>query len=347
MASELEGRSAWLVSLESTLFSMILVSTLVGNVMTIIVIYKNKSLQTIPNYFVLSLAVSDLGMAIFSEPFCLTVLAVSGWPFGYVMCQFNGFIVLTVVSASMQTIAWMAVNRFYRVVKPSLYGRFFTFKSIKGILFSVWLLAVLVPCPYFLAGNKFVFIPSKFFCYQHVKGAFFTAFLVIFVVGFPSLVIFFCYFRIFQTVKKHNNNLQQSTNRISAEEIKITRTLFVIVVLFMLCWTPVLVIDLIDTFRGRWSLSRSTYTTYSFLAALSSMVNPICYGIMNPLFRREYLKVFNKMLCCKETSNTGNSVERTKTNSAVNVATSSRSNRVKPDSRQDDKIIRCYNVNDA
>ena len=302
MAIELQQRSVYLVVIESTLFAIIFVCTVVGNLMIMVVIYKNKSLQTVPSCFVLSLAVSDLTMALFSEPFCFVVLAVSKWPFGFAMCQFNGYLVLSVVCASIQTMAWTAVNRYYRVVKTSQYGRVFTARILKFILASIWIIALLCPCPYFLAGNKFIFIPAKFFCFQHVNSKLFTAFLLIVFVGFPSCVIFFCYFQIFRTVRNHNRDLYQSNSRVNVEEIKITRTLFVIVVMFMLCWTPILVVDLIDTFKGKWSLNRPIYTTYSFLGVISSMVNPLCYGIMNPQFRKGYFKVFTRLFCYKRVS---------------------------------------------
>jgi len=42
-------------------------------------------------------------------------------------------------------------------------------------------------------------------------------------------------------------------------------------------------------------MSREVYTFYSFLAVVSSATNPIIYGLMNPQFKKEYLKI----LCCK------------------------------------------------
>ncbi|EDO36736.1 predicted protein [Nematostella vectensis] len=77
---------------------------------------------------------------------------------------------------------------------------------------------------------------------------------------------------------------------ISVQEINITRTLFSIVVAFLVCWTPAFVIDIIDVYQLRWSLGRRAYVSYTFLVATSSTVNPILYGIMNPAFRKEYLK---------------------------------------------------------
>lgn len=50
--------------------------------------------------------------------------------------------------------------------------------------------------------------------------------------------------------------------------------------------------DIIDIIRRRYSLPREAYVLYSFLAASSSSINPLLYGIMNPTFGREYRKMF-------------------------------------------------------
>lgn len=77
--------------------------------------------------------------------------------------------------------------------------------------------------------------------------------------------------------------------------------MFVSVSFFILCWTPVFVIDVIDTFRGHLSLPFDAYIMYTICAALPNAVNPIIYGIVNPTFRKEYLKLLK---CAKRMSNT-------------------------------------------
>ena len=106
------------------------------------------------------------------------------------------------------------------------------------------------------------------------------------------------YFRIFTTVRNHNSNFHLHGNPISTvnlEEVKVARTIFVIVVLFSLCWIPVLTIDLVDTAFQRWTFAPEAYVAYTFLATISSALNPLIYGVFNKSFRKNYLKV----LCCR------------------------------------------------
>lgn len=165
------------------------------------------------------------------------------------------------------------------------------------MILLLWFYCIWAPLPYLLSGHKMVFHPSKFFCYLQIDSGPFTAFMVTVYIGLPTCVIFYCYLRIFQTVRSHNTNFQTSgvaSHTVNVEEIKITRTLFVIVVFFNLCWTPVLLIDIADTIRGTWTFPREVYVAYSFLATISSALNPIIYGVLNKNFQKEYRKI----LCC-------------------------------------------------
>lgn len=150
-----------------------------------------------------------------------------------------------------------------------------------------------------------VFHPSKFFCYLQIDSRAFTTLLAIVYVGFPTFIIIYCYLRIFKTVRSHNSNFQTSyvgNSAVNVEEIKMARTLFVIVVFLNLCWTPVFVIDIVDTIQGSWIFPREAYVAYSFLATISSALNPMIYGVLNKNFQDEYLKILRCRYCRSQTT---------------------------------------------
>ena len=183
----------------------------------------------------------------------------------------------------------MALNRYFRIVNPKRYRRYFS--KIKTILIicALWLYSLCAPLPYTISGNKMVLHPSKFFCYLQIDSRAFTALMAIVYVGLPTCIILYCYLRIFNTVRSHNSNFETSRNgrnTVNVEEIKVARTLFVIVVFFNICWTPIFVIDITDTVLGRWIFPRELYVAYSFLATISSAINPLIYGVLNKIFKR-------------------------------------------------------------
>ena len=299
MLIELKSRSKEQVILESVSFVFLSLLMLFGNFVTLLVMLLNRRLRTIPNMFVASLAVSDFSIgALISVPLCIPTLVTSHWPFNDATCQFQGYIVMALVAASVHTLALMAVNRYFRIVKPSKYRRYFTKKKTMMMLLVSWFYSICCPLPHFLSGHKTVFLASKFFCFVPIDNNIFTAYGIPLYIEIPTIIIVYCYLSIFKTVRTHNNNIQFSRNPVSAanvEEIKVTRTLFVMVVFFNLCWIPILLIDIADSIQTRWTFSREVYVAYTFLAHVSGALNPLIYGVLNRNFRTDYLK----LLCCR------------------------------------------------
>lgn len=304
MSKEFESRSKVKVVLETGLYTLVLLLLLVGNSLTLFIISFNRQMRTVPNMFVASLALTDLLLGFISaSPVGISTLAASQWPFHDTACQYQGYMAVTLALTSTQLLALMAVNRYFRIVSPAKYRRYFTRKRTTIMILVLWFYCIWAPLPYLLSGHKMVFHPSKFFCYLQIDSGPFTAFMVTVYIGLPTCVIFYCYLRIFQTVSSHNTNFQTSgvaSHTVNVEEIKITRTLFVIVVSFNLCWTPVLVIDIVDTIRGTWTFPREVYVAYSFLATISSALNPIIYGVLNKNFKKKYRKILCCSYCCKQ-----------------------------------------------
>ena len=235
----------------------------------------NRRMRTIPNMFVASLALSDLLIGVLGAgPSALPVLVTSSDPFNDTFCQFQGYIAITLAVASIHTLVLMAVNRYYRIVKPAKYRRYFTKKKTTIMVFHSFKLFC-VP--------KIIAVPG-------ISG---TVCL-----GISCAIILYCYFRIFKTVRHHNNNFRlpgNPVNTINVEEVKVERTLFITVLFFILCWAPIMVIDLVDTIHERWIFPREAYVAYSFLAVFCSALNPLIYCVLNKSFRKDYLKV----LCCR------------------------------------------------
>ena len=305
MLKELKLRTNLKVVTESGVFGLILLFLFVGNFITLLVITMNRRMRTVPaNMLVASLAISDFLLGALSCFLALIALATSEWSFSESTCQFQGYVAVTLAVASIHILALMSVNRYFRIVRPAKYRRYFTKRNTMIMILVSWFYSTCAPVPYMLSGHKMVFHPSKFFCYLQIDSGAFTALLVTVYVGLPTCVIFYCYLRIFHSVRSHNNNFYTTRVGITAinvEEIKVARTLFVIVVFFNLCWAPILLIDIVDTIRGNWSFPREAYVAYSFLATISSALNPMIYGVLNKKFQKEYLKVLRCSYCCSQT----------------------------------------------
>lgn len=92
-------------SLRIFLYVLIFLISVLGNLLIIIVLMLNKRMRTVTNCFLLSLAVSDLMMAVFCMPFTLIPNILEDFIFGAAMCKTVTYFMgedLFVFSASSQ-----------------------------------------------------------------------------------------------------------------------------------------------------------------------------------------------------------------------------------------------------
>ena len=91
LSRELRERSDGLVVLESALMIVINFMAFAGNVMVCWAVYRNLRLRTIPNIYVVTLAISDALMAVLCMPMSTVLLVTGHSPFSGTVCHFQGF----------------------------------------------------------------------------------------------------------------------------------------------------------------------------------------------------------------------------------------------------------------
>ena len=164
MLKLVNSNSTEIIVLELCVCALLLSALLFGNLITLLVLVLNRPMRTVPNMFVWSLAITDLSVGIFASILSLDSGITCQWPFGDEMCQFQGFIWVTLSLASIHTMALMALNRYFRVVKPAKYRQLFTKKKTMIMIVAVWIYSVCSPLYYILGGQKIVYHPFKYFC---------------------------------------------------------------------------------------------------------------------------------------------------------------------------------------
>lgn len=117
-----------------------------------------------------------------------------------------------------------------------------------------------------------------------------------------SLVLWLNQQRDLLSTTLNKNRVEEAAGKLQlkakVEDIKITSVLFVVVLGFMLCWFPILVISFYIVASENDYLPRGIQLLYTYLGATSSAINPCIYGLMNRYFRSEYLKI---ILCKRKT----------------------------------------------
>lgn len=293
LAHLLKSRSTSIIVLESSIALLIFLVAVPGNVLVLLVVYKTPRLRNAAGILITSLAISDIVLLLFEFP-TFSAMITGRWLGGFYLCQITGYAVPFLCSASVQTMALMALDRHFRIAHPVRHRTIFSVKRTKLMALLVWLTASTVQLPYVANGGVYTFHPGKGICF--VEFTLLANVGIIYLV-LPSIVVQHFYMKVFLALRanrKRVQTLQGSTSehlRMTTQEVKLTRTLLVTVLAYAICWTPVMITDLVDMALGGWALPRGVYLLYSTCGLASSCINPLVYGIMNKVFRKEYIRL--------------------------------------------------------
>ena len=98
-----------------------------------------------------------------------------------------------------------------------------------------------------------------------------------------------------QYTGKARNFRTNNNETVTTKEIRLSKSLFVVVFAFMLCWVPSWVITILTRLLFGNKMPRNVQLLCTFSLNISNAINPFIYAGMNPVFRRE----FRKLLGCK------------------------------------------------
>lgn len=153
----------------SPLFLPICVSYLVifcvgslGNVLTCTVIMRHRSMRTPTNFYLLSLAVSDLLVLLLGLPLELYELW-SNYPFllGTGGCYFKTCLFETVCFASVLNVTAVSAERYLAVVHPLRVKHVITRGCVRRVIATLWIVSFLCALPN-TSLHGMMFLPPKF-----------------------------------------------------------------------------------------------------------------------------------------------------------------------------------------
>lgn len=305
LAYQLAHRSKLQVYTETGVLVVLALTALIGNSCVLYVFYKSPRLRSVTNYYLITLAVSDIVFSLTVMPLSVAASSHGRDVVGHSVGQVSGFVCLSLIYGSLQTTSLIAVNRFFCVAKPSLYRKYFKPKPAIMMIVVAWVLSVsFVAVAYFGGMGTFVFYPGRFVYFLASHNVFtsrlFTAVSHITFVLYPMLMTAICYRKIYQIVKTHetsvsismNNGviLNQNSPSLSREEIHITKSVLALVCGFVICWIPCSTTLHIAVYI---SVPRFAEMIITYTAFASSAINPFVFNIFNKPFRKEFFRILS------------------------------------------------------
>eukprot|EP00063_Salmo_salar_P085400 XP_014060235.1 PREDICTED: trace amine-associated receptor 1-like [Salmo salar] len=272
------------------------VLTVCGNLLVIIPIIHFKQLHTPTNYLILSLAVSDLLLGVLVMPPRMVYSAESCWYFGDLFCKIYTSTDVMLCNTSILNLCFISIDRYYAVCRPLLYRIKITVQVVLIMILVTWTVSAGV-------GFSMIFLELNIwgmedFYYKNVaceggcilfqnKVSSIVASVISFYI--PGVGMLSIYLKIFLIAQRQARSIQGTTNQnsVGKSQRKATKTLAIIMGVFLSFWTPFFVINCIDPFIS-YSTPPVLFETLIWIGYLNSTINPMVYAFFYSWFRKAF-----------------------------------------------------------
>ncbi|NP_001079143.1 melanopsin-B isoform X3 [Xenopus laevis] len=271
---------------------------IIGNMLVLYAFYRNKKLRTAPNYFIINLAISDFLMSATQAPVCFLSSLHREWILGDIGCNVYAFCGALFGITSMMTLLAISINRYIVITKPLQSIQWSSKKRTSQIIVLVWMYSLMWSLAPLLGWSSYVPEGLRISCtWDYVTSTMsnrsYTMMLCCCVFFIPLIVISHCYLFMFLAIRSTGRNVQKlgSYGRQSflsqsmKNEWKMAKIAFVIIIVFVLSWSPYACVTLIAWAGHGKSLTPYSKTVPAVIAKASAIYNPIIYGIIHPKYR--------------------------------------------------------------
>ncbi|XP_076644744.1 octopamine receptor beta-2R isoform X2 [Halictus rubicundus] len=126
------------------LLGSIILTALFGNLLVMVSVMRHRKLRIITNYFVVSLALADMLVAMFAMTFNASVQMTGKWLFGYFMCDVWNSLDVYFSTSSILHLMCISVDRYWAIVKPLKYPIIMTKKVAAYMLLACWVMPAFI-----------------------------------------------------------------------------------------------------------------------------------------------------------------------------------------------------------
>lgn len=130
------------------IYVIIFFTGLVGNISTCVVISRNKSMHTATNYYLFSLAISDLLLLVSGLPQEMySIWSRYPYIFGQTFCVLRGLFAETSANATVLTITAFTVERYLAICHPFLSHTMSKLSRAVRFILIIWVVAIFFAVP--------------------------------------------------------------------------------------------------------------------------------------------------------------------------------------------------------
>uniref|UniRef100_A0A665W9D6 Adenosine receptor A1 n=1 Tax=Echeneis naucrates TaxID=173247 RepID=A0A665W9D6_ECHNA len=288
---------------------VIAVSSVIGNVMVVWAVRINRSLRETTFCFIVSLALADIAVGALVIPLAITISI--GLQTHFYSCLLVACTVLVLTQSSILALLAIAIDRYLRVKIPMSYKRVVTPRRAGTAVLLCWLVSIIVGmAPMFGWNNLQHLNSSKITDDLVVTCEFETVISMDYMVYFnffgwvlpPLLLMLAIYTEIFYMIHKQLNKKVRFSQKlfcfICHLELKLAKSLALVLLLFAVSWLPLHILNCITLFCP--ACDKPIFLIYIaiILTHGNSAVNPIVYAFRIKKFRTAFWKIWKQYVFC-------------------------------------------------
>ncbi|XP_041761215.1 cardioacceleratory peptide receptor-like [Anopheles merus] len=297
-----EINSFYFYETEQFAFLWVLFTVIVlGNSAVLVTLMLNRTRKSRMNFFIKQLAIADLCVGLLNVLTDIIWRITVVWRAGNAACKAIRFVQVCVTYASTYVLVALSIDRYDAITHPMNFSG--CWSRARKLVAAAWSFSILfsLPITYFYEERL---IQGKMQCWIDLVEAWRWQLYMCWVSGslfvVPALIISACYAVIVRTIwakgtilgpidRTHNGMADLATRRASSRgiipraKVKTVKMTIVIVIVFVLCWSPYIIFDLLQVF-GQIPATQTNVAIATFiqsLAPLNSAANPLIYCLFS------------------------------------------------------------------
>uniref|UniRef100_A0A2A4JI48 G-protein coupled receptors family 1 profile domain-containing protein n=1 Tax=Heliothis virescens TaxID=7102 RepID=A0A2A4JI48_HELVI len=292
---------------------IIFVASLIGNIITCVVIYYDKTMHTATNCYLFNLAVSDLLVTFPILIIIYQLLTQSNELFQYqkgvFSCNFVlciHFVFLSVLwNNSIMVMTALSIERYIAICHPMMLKGTPIWRRVGRIIVLIWTLAILETVPEFWMLEVFD-TGTTLVCFSRPSyfGKVVTAVGGVVTFILPLAIMMFVYTMIAFRINDSNEMYKFRGTVISNgfKRKKVNKVIVALTISFVFCWLPFFLLRILmftvdyekfAHFHRWWSTAQKLAMFNSWLP---TVLNPLLFSAMSIKFRKSFKKLWEVKL---------------------------------------------------
>ncbi|XP_047430028.1 trace amine-associated receptor 1-like [Mugil cephalus] len=276
------------------------VVTVCGNLLVITSIIYFKQLHTSTNALILSLAVADLLVGAVVFPLSM-VFSMSLCLFKEeVLCKVRASFDITLSTCSILNLCCISIDRYYAVCQPLTYRAKMSGRIVVTMILVSWGVPAAIATSSVIRGSNQGTCKEQ--CFSDAVG---KTMGVVFTFYLPLILLLCIYLKIFLVAQRQARSIQNTTKSgatVSKMERKATKTLAIVMGVFLTCWLPFFLCVSVVSLSNA-SEPGPLQEILNWLALSNSMVNPFIYAFFYSWFRSAFRMIISGKIIFGDFSN--------------------------------------------